>query len=114
MRDVILVLFGVISTAALLCLCVFVAQMTVLKKVNWLYGRLFDGSGKYLPNLRRRFEKTYCYLGVIAFLFCIGAGSYHLLWWIPRNWGWLDEDGQWTDLRIFLGMVSALFVGGRS
>ena len=108
MREVIGVLSGVISTAALLCLCVFVAQMTVLKKVDWLYGAMYPAR----DNDRRGFEKAYCFLGVMGFLFCIGAGTYHLLWWMPSNWGWLESEAEWRELRTTLSFFSALLIGG--
>ena len=108
MREVTVVLFGVISTAALFCLCLFVAQLTVLKKVDWLYGAMHPAR----DNDRRGFEKAYCFLGVLGFLFCIGAGTYHLLWWMPSNWGWLDSEAEWMELRFHLAFISALLIGG--
>lgn len=115
MSDVFKALVGVISTAAFLCLCLFVAQMTILKKVDWL-SRVFDDLARNESWRRSSFYffkvKAYLILGCFGFLTCIGAGTYLLLWWVPTSWGWLDSDGSWTGLRLVISVLSAFFIGG--
>jgi hypothetical protein len=56
------VLVGLVTTAAFLCLCCFAAQITSLKKTNWLYQRLHEREPRHLTyrqSLQRDAEKTY-------------------------------------------------------
>lgn len=37
------------------------------------------------------------------------AGSHALLWWIPDDWGWMQEDG-YTKARWSLSTILGLFL----
>jgi len=107
------ILVGVVSTAAFLCLCCFVAQITFLKKTNWLYQRLHEREPRHLTyrqGRQRDAEKTYFGLCALGIVISVGAGTYAMLWWMPNNWGW-HEDDSWNGLRLVIASLSAMFIG---
>lgn len=106
MKEVVAALFGVASCTALACLIVFVMQMTIFKKGDWVYTTL-NGRGKLTLT-----QKIYFIFALLGFLICIGGGVYCLLWFIPRSWGGVDEDGDFTSLRLYGSFFSAIFLGG--
>lgn len=112
MTEVFRFLIAVISTAAFVCLCFFVVQMNMRGQVVWLYDKLhFFRSSTYATADRKFVETLYCVLALIGLLSCIAAGTYHMLWWLPRHWGGFDEDGQWTSTRFILAIWSTVCVG---
>jgi hypothetical protein len=113
---------GLFIVTSIGCVILFVLQMTLLKKSDWVYERLYDrcrlwrggrsGANQYDSRWQEYIETSYGTLVGIGFLLLIGAGTHQLLWWMPNRWGWHDGGGDWTTLRFTLAIISALFVGG--
>jgi hypothetical protein len=114
MRDLLLVVAGLISTAAYICVIVFVIQAT--RKDNDRLYRMLNSSGipryTFSDKVRYFVTKWYLLLALFGFIVCIGVGTYYFLWWLPNSWGHFDDEGSWVTLRSSLAGLSALFVGG--
>lgn len=55
--------------------------------------------------------RIYLSLAALGFLAYVGCGTYVLLWWMPSNWGGLDEDGNFASVRYNLAGASTFFLG---
>lgn len=103
MRDFLLILLGLGSFMALICLAFFLAQLTFADGLKWLMK--FSNRNQYekTPVV----EKLYFGLVVIALYTCIHFGTSEMLWWIPDSWGGYDDEHEWTSLRKKVTLIIA-------
>ncbi|RTL33034.1 MAG: hypothetical protein EKK47_02495 [Burkholderiales bacterium] len=61
--------------------------------------------------LMSRQKKVFVSLAFVGLLVCLFAGAHALLFWLPADWGGIDESGEFTSLREYLSVLVALFGG---
>ena len=103
MREITLTALGCASTVSLLCMVLFAFH--AFWKSDWLAAVLDSTWGISL------ILKNYLFLAAIGFLVCVHQGTHALLWWMPSNWGGLDEDGNLMSVRAYLSWASVLALG---
>lgn len=96
-------LLGSIATACFLCLCVYIYLASRGDSIT-LYCTVD-------MRLMTRGRKVFLVLAAVGFLTCMYAGAYAMLYWIPSEWGSIDEDGTFTSARMFLAACFSFFGG---
>lgn len=103
MKLEILIIAGVASTAAFLSLCVYIFLAVWGKSIT-----LYSTSRESLLSWK---QKVFLALAALAFLACMYKGAEFMLWWIPSDWGGLDESGDYKTLSSSLAF-SFMCIGG--
>lgn len=97
------VLLGIVSTLCLISLSIYIYlanrgdSITVYSSVD---SRLLSAS-----------QKVFLGLAAIGFLTCMYQGAEAMLHWIPKDWGTIDEDGEYQTLQTTIASMFALFGG---
>lgn len=96
------IVFLVIA-AAVLCVALFAMVETV-----WTVMNRPAAAVERFERANKRFGKSRVYLiaALIGYLGVVYCGIYGLLFWMPSNWGAVNEDGEFTALRY---TVAGLF-----
>lgn len=102
MKLEILIIAGVASTAAFLSLCVYIFLAVWGKSIT-----LYSTS---LESLLSWKQKVFLAFAALAFLACMYKGAEFMLWWIPSDWGGL-EDGEYKTLSSSLALLFTGFGG---
>lgn len=104
LRLLLSVVFGVISTAALVALGAFFYLATRTEGSQTLLSTMFAG------NLNRK-QQAFLLLAAGGMMVTMFAGANTLLFWMPSSWGHLDAEG---DFQIYRHSISIMFtlIGG--
>lgn len=102
-REVLYVAASVGSTAVLVSFCVYLCLAH--KGDNQTLLATMSGG-----NLSWK-EKAFLLAAGLAVLVCAYTGAKTMLFWVPSNWGGVDEDGNFQPLRDSLATMFALFGG---
>jgi hypothetical protein len=97
------VLFIAVSTGSLLALSVYI----------YLANRGGNAT-LYLSDDYRHLstnQKVFLGLAAIGFLICMFKGAETMLFWLPSEWGWPDEDGEFQSVRVLIASAFAMFGG---
>lgn len=103
MKPEILIIAGVMSTASFLSLCVYIFLALRGKSIT-----LYSTSRGSLLSWK---QKIFLVLAALAFLACMYKGAEFMLWWIPNDWGGLDEDGEYWTLSSSLAFSFMVYGG---
>lgn len=97
------VLLGIIGTLCLISLSIYIYlanrgdSITVYSSVDT---RLLSAG-----------QKVFLGLAAMGFLTCMYQGAEAMLHWIPKDWGAIDEDGEYQTLQTTIASMFALFGG---
>lgn len=96
-------IFGSVSTACLLALSVYIY---LVNRGDSLV--VYSAEDKRLMSFGRT---SVVALAAIGFLVCMYQGAHGMLWWMPSEWGSIDEDGEYSTARSFLASMFTFFGG---
>jgi hypothetical protein len=98
------VLLAFCSSAALICFSIYI-YLANRGRSPYLY---FPTNGRMPIPIGK---KVFLAFAAIALLVCIYAGSELMLFWIPKTWGSLDEDGDFVTTQFLLASLFTTFGG---